>query len=348
MPTPVTFYTDALVYINGVCDAYVGANVAAVARVVGPFLTSMLGIYFLMWSMAGLLGAIRDPFPDFVKRFCTLAAVLVVGYNVAVYNTLITDTFLRGPDELIAGLARSPSASGVVSGLDAMFAQGVELTGRYWAKAGILDGDFGMYAVASAVMFETIVVTAYSFFLIALSKVMLTCLIGLGPLFFIGLLFQPTAGFFNAWLRQMANYFLVPVLVIMVNLLVMTLFARAGTGAAAITSTTEVAQVFPFLAMGLICLLALASVMGVAGGLAGGVSMSSFGMGRFTGSLLRHGVGKLAGTAAPPMLNGGKKVARVGWNAYQNRQRNSIARKSASAPRPAIAAGPEAMSYDPD
>jgi type IV secretion system protein VirB6 len=209
-----------------------------------------------------------------------------------------------------------------------MLNDGLILTTRYWAKAGVLDGDFGMYIVAAAVITVTIVVTAYAFFLMALSKVVLTAVVAIGPVFFIGLLFEATAGFFNAWLRQLANYFLVPVLVVMVNLLVMKLFARAASGPAALTSSAEVAEVFPFLAMGLVCLLALASVLSIASGLAGGVSLSSFGMGRLTASLLnRNGLklGKQIGRhTTRPVAWTGKKVTRGAWSAYQNRSRNSI------------------------
>lgn len=323
-----TLYSDSLNYINAVCESYVGENVAAVARVVGPFLTAMLGLYVALWGFASLRGLVKEPVNEFINRVVKLAAILGIGFNVANYNTLITNTFLRGPDEFVAGLARSPGSSGVITGLDAMLNDGLALTTRYWAKAGVLDGDFGMYIVAAAVITMTIVVTAYAFFLMALSKVVLTAVVAIGPVFFIGLLFERTSGFFNAWLRQLANYFLVPVLVVMVNLLVMKLFARAASGPAALTSSAEVAEVFPFLAMGLVCLLALASVLSIASGLAGGVSLSSFGMGRLTASLLnRKGLklGKQIGRhGTRPVAWTGKKITRGAWSAYQNRSRNSI------------------------
>jgi type IV secretion system protein VirB6 len=132
----------------------------------------------------------------------------------------------------------------------------------------------------------------------------------MGAIFFLGLLFQATAGFFNSWLRQLANYFLIPVLVVMINLLVMKLFSRAASGAAAMTATTEVSQVFPFFAMGLVCLLALASVLSVASGLAGGLLTKS-------GFKLGKKVGKQTGRA-------GKKIGRGAWNLYQNSKRNTI------------------------
>jgi type IV secretion system protein VirB6 len=323
-----TLYSDSLNYINAVCESYVGENVVAVARVMGPLLTAMLGLYVALWGFASLRGLIKEPVNEFINRVAKLAVILGIGFNVANYNILITNTFLRGPDEFVAGLARSPGSNGVITGLDAMLNDGLTLTTRYWAKAGVLDGDFGMYIVAAAVITMTIVVTAYAFFLMALSKVVLTAVVAIGPVFFIGLLFEATAGFFNAWLRQLANYFLVPVLVVMVNLLVMKLFARAASGPAALTSSAEVAEVFPFLAMGLVCLLALASILSIASGLAGGVSLSSFGMGRLTASLLnRNGLklGKQIGRhTSRPAAWTGKKITRGAWSAYQTRGRNSI------------------------
>lgn len=328
MAFSVTFYADSLQYINGVCESFVGENVAAVARIVGPFAFSLLTLYVVLWGFASLRGLVKEPANEFINRVIVIVVVFGIGFNLANYNILITNTFLRGPDEFVAGLTKSPGTAGVIGGLDLMFGQGLEVGARFWAKAGVLRGDFGMYIVALFVWAMTIVVTAYAFFLMALSKVALTLLISLGPLFFIGLLFQATAGFFNSWLRQMANYFLVPVMVVVVNLLVMKLFSRAANGATAITATTEVSQVFPFLATGLVCLLALASVLSIASGLAGGVSLSSFGMGRFTGGLLKYygfAAGKqLVKQTTRSVKWAGKKVGRTAWNAYQGRKRNYI------------------------
>ena len=354
MVAPITLYTDSLSYIDSVCESYIGENVAAVAHVVGPFAFTMLTLYVALWGFAHIRGLIKEAGEEFINRVIMIAIVFGIGFNLANYNVLITNTFLHGPEELIGGLARSSGESGVVSGLDLMLKLGFDTGARFWAKAGVFDGDFGMYLVALAVWAMTIVVTAYGFFLMALSKIALTVLIGLGALFFIGLLFQATAGFFNSWLRQMANYFLVPVLVVMVNLLVMKLFARAAGGAAAMTSSAEVAQVFPFFAMGLVSLLALASVLSMASGLAGGVSLSSFGMGRLTAGLLgKHGfklgkhIGRQTGRAG---AWSGKKVARGAWNAYKTRQRNSIrpARsRTATRTTKAIKHAPLALPYTP-
>lgn len=353
MPPSLTLYTDSLKYINDICESYVGENVAAVAQVVGPFAFSMLGLYVALWGFAHWRGLIEQPAVDFINRVVIISIVFGIGFTFANFNILITNTFLRGPDEFIGALARSSGPAGVVNGLDAMLQQGFDVGARFWSKAGVLDGDFGMYFVALLVWGMTIIVTAYGFFLMALSKIVMTAVIGLGALFFLALLFQATAGFFNSWLRQLANYALVPLLVVMVNLLVMKLFSRAASGAAAITSTTEVAQVFPFFAMGLVTLLALASVLSVAASLAGGVSLSSFGMGRLVGGLLKSGGFKLGKQIGRQTGRAGKKIARGAWNAYQNSKRNTIRpskpqRLAYGQSRPAKAkAQPLALTYNP-
>jgi type IV secretion system protein VirB6 len=323
-----TLYGDSLAYINAVCESYVGENAAAVARVVGPFLFTMMALYVALWGLASFRGAINEPFNEFIGRMLKLTAILAIGFNMANYNILITNTFLHGPDEFIAGMSRNPNAGSVISGLDAMLGDGVKIAGRFWTKAGILNGDPGMYIIAAMVFAVTLAVTAYAFALMALAKVMLTAVIAVGPLFFIGLLFEATAGFFNSWLRQLANYFAVPVLVVMVNLLVLTLFARAASGTTAMTSSAEVSELVPFFATSIVCLMALASVLSVASGLAGGVSLSSFGIGRLAGKfVLRTSVKTgeaLTRQGGRSVMWAGRKVARGAWSVYQNRNRNSV------------------------
>ena len=139
MGAPVTFYMDSLQYINAVCESYVGDNVAAVARVIGPFAVAMLTLYVALWGFASMRGLIKEPANEFINRVITIAVVLGIGFNLANYNILITNTFLRGPDELVAGLANlkgaetAKGAAGVLSGLDAMLQKGFDVGARYWA-----------------------------------------------------------------------------------------------------------------------------------------------------------------------------------------------------------------------
>lgn len=327
MTVPGTFFTDNLGYIERVCDAYVGEQVATVAQAIAPAAFAFLGVYVVLWGFASMRGAIREPLMDMAERVLKVSLVFGVGIGLAEYNTVISDTFLHGPDQLATAMMRPSDQGTFAGGLDLLLSQGFGIGQQFWAKAGLFNGDVGLYFVALAVWTLIIVVTSYGFFLMALSKVALTAVLALGPLFIIGLLFESTSGYFNSWMRQLSNYFLVPILVMAVNLLVLKLFARSAS-AAAIAHAGEVDQIFPFLAMGLVSLLALASVLAIAAGLAGGVSLSSFGAGRLAAHFLhRHGsklVGKGVDYSTRPVRYAGRKAWSATKTSFQGRTKNSI------------------------
>jgi type IV secretion system protein VirB6 len=333
MAVPGTFFTSSLTYIERVCDAYVGEQVAAVAQAIAPVAFAFLGVYVVLWGFASMRGAIREPLLDMAERVLKVSIIFGTGIGLAEYNTVITETFLHGPDQLAAAMIRVPDPGGFTGNLDLLLSQGFDIGKQFWAKAGLFNGDVGLYFIALAVWSLIIVVTAYGFFLMALSKVALTAILALGPLFIISLLFETTAGYFNSWIRQLSNYFLVPVLVMAVNLLVLKLFSRAAS-AAAIANAGQVDQIFPFLVMGLISLLALASVLAIAAGLAGGVALSSFGMGRLAGSLMhRHGrqmIGKGVDYSTRPVRYVGRKTWGATQGAFRGRARNSISQTKIS------------------
>lgn len=319
-----TFWTDSLTYITNVCNAYVLENIAALAKMAIPWATIGLGIYVLVWSFAAMTGSIDEPIMDMVKRVVTLALIFGIGLNVANYNMIITETVMNGPDQFIAGMARAPTTGGVVGALDIIWAQGFKAGAACWTKAGILNGDFGMYLVAIAIFGMTMAVTAYAFVLIALSKVVISVVVVLGSLFILTIMFRATNNFFSSWIQQLSNYFLVPILVVAVNLLVMKLFARAAGDAAKLEGAADIDQVFPFLAMGIVSLMALGSVLSISSGLAGGVSLSSFGMGRMAASMLSHHGKKIVAGTGRAGLKAAATAARPAWNAYKNRNKNSI------------------------
>lgn len=333
---PMT-YQDGFTYVNGVCGSYIGTNVAAVASAIAPAAYSLLGVYVILWGVASMRGLIQEPILEAAVRLMKIAFIFGIGIQLAEYNTYVTDTFFNGPEQLASVLTNSTSNATALSSLDQVLGQGFKIGKTFWDKGGIIDGDFGMYMVALLVWVITIAVTAYAFFLIVLAKIALSLIIALGPLFIISLLFQPTANFFNSWIQQLSNYFLLMVLVIAANVFVMTLFQRAASGATAISSTAQIDQIFPFLIMGVVSLLVTAQLPSIAAGLAGGISLSSYGVGRLGLSVLSRPGRDLASAGyrggKRAAAAGTKKAARAGWNAtggraysaYKNRNRNSLA-----------------------
>ena len=214
------------------------------------------------------------------------------------------DTFVNGPEDLARMLAGSSDNSTTASSMDTIFAAGFAVAKGFLDKGGLLGSDLGFYVIGFSVLLVTICVTVYSFALILLSKIMLCILITLGPIFIISLLFQASAGYFTSWIHKMSNYALLGILVIVTNKLIITLFQRAAVGA---VSSTQIDQVMPVIITGILSVIALAQLTTVAAGLAGGLSMSTAGIGSMGLSMMTGSAGRAASLAGKGVNQGVKK-----------------------------------------
>jgi type IV secretion system protein VirB6 len=334
---PSFVYQDTLAYVNTVCSGYIGASVAGVASAIAPAAYTLLGLYVILWGLASMRGLIQEPITDAAIRAMKIAFIFGVGIGLASYNVYVTDTFFNAPERLAASLKDSTSNTSAIASLDKILDQGFDIGNAFWAKGGLIDGDFGMYLIACFVWVMTILVTAYACFLIVLAKIALSLVISLGPLFIFSLLFQPTGTFFNSWIQQLANYALLTVLAIMANVFVMDLFVDAADQARGVNRMAEIDRLFPFFVTGGVSLLVLAQIPSIAAGLAGGISLSSYGVGRLGFAVLSRPFRDVAGAT----YNKSKDVAKRGtkymarkswqytggtaWNAYKNRS-NTLSR----------------------
>ena len=119
----------------------------------------------------------------------------------------------------------------------------------------------------------------YTMFLIALSSIALAVLLALGPLFIALLLFDATRRFFEAWLAQLANYALITILTVLVAALLLQIVAvLRGANRSAAAAAIMTVDSLNMLLVAVIVFLVMRQVMPIAAALAGGVSLSSFGM----------------------------------------------------------------------
>ena len=145
-------------------------------------------------------------------------------------------------------------------------------------KGGILDGNFSYYLAGIAVYLIVGLTAIYTIFLLTLSRIALSVLLALGPLFIALLLFASTKRFFEAWVAQLANYALISILTVLVAALMMTLMTAAATQAVSTGSGIEIVHgVRVCMAAGL-TFLVMRQVMPMAAGLASGLALSTFGL----------------------------------------------------------------------
>src|ERR1700733_3479929 len=183
----------------------------------------------MIWGYLQLMGRIEEPFIAGLKRIVVLAVVLGVALQLWLYNTVIVDTFFNAPGELAAGIIGTYDSVTVV---DQIIFAGGDAAALLIQKGGIFNGDFSYYLAGFAVYVIVGLTAIYTIFLLALSRIALSVLLALGPLFVALLFFETTKRFFESWIAQLANYAFVAILTVLVAALMMTVISTAATQAA--------------------------------------------------------------------------------------------------------------------
>lgn len=272
-----TFWT----WLEGQLAAYIGANTALMAAALEPAIVTLATVYVMVWGYLHLSGRIDEPLLTGLRRLVMLAVVLGGSLHLWLYNTVIVDTFYRAPAQLASAVVGAPDP---VATVDTIWSQGGAVAGYLWNNGGVFSGDFGYYVAGAIVWVLMGLVCVYTMFLIALSSIALAVLLALGPLFIALLLFDATRRFFEAWLAQLANYALITILTVLVAALLLQIVASYAAQTAARGAAIVTVDALNMVLVAVLVFLLMRQVMPIAAALAGGVSLSSFGLvSRLTG-----------------------------------------------------------------
>jgi type IV secretion system protein VirB6 len=269
------FFATFWSWLNGQLAAYIGDNTSRLAAALEPAAVTLATIYVMAWGYLHLTGKITEPFEAGLKRVALIALILGVGLRLWLYNTVIVDTFYAAPAQLAAAVV---GANDPVGTIDAIWDSGGAVAGNLWQKGGLLSGDFGFYLAGAVVWCLIGVLCVYAMFLIALSSIALAVLLALGPLFIVLLFFDATRRFFTAWIAQLANYGLITILTVMVAALLLKIVQSYAAQTAARGAAILTVDALNMMLIALLVFLVLRQVMPIASGLAGGASLSSFGI----------------------------------------------------------------------
>jgi len=289
------FFATFWSWLNAQLGAYIGDNTARLAGVLEPAVVTLATIYVMAWGYLHLMGKIIEPIEAGLKRIALIALVLGVGLKLWLYNALIVDTFYNAPAQLAAAMV---GANDPVGTIDAIWDSGGIVAGNLWDKAGLWTGDFGFYLAGAVVWCLMGVLCVYAMFLIALSSIALAVLLAIGPLFIALLFFDASRRYFSAWLAQLANYALITVLTVMLAALLLHIVQSYAAQTAARGSAILTVDALNMMLVAVLVFLVLRQVMPIASGLAGGLSLSSFGIASRSGIWATRTAARVAAPAA--------------------------------------------------
>lgn len=268
------FFTEFSQWLDATLATYIADNTARIAALLEPAIVSLGTLYVAVWGYLQLSGKIDEPFIEGMKRLLTLALIPGMSLQLWLYNTVIVDTFFKAPNTLAAGVIGAFDSAGIV---DQVFFDGSDAASLLLQKGGIFDGDFSFYLAGFAVYLIVGLTAIYTMFLLALSKIALSILIALGPLFIGLLFFESTKRFMGAWIAQLANYAFVTILTVLTAALMMQVISAAAKQAAAAGGAIEIGNAAQVCIAAGLTFLIMKQVPSIAAGLASGVALSSFG-----------------------------------------------------------------------
>jgi type IV secretion system protein VirB6 len=317
------FFAGFWTWLNDQLANYIGTHTAAVASALLPAAVALATIYVMIWGYLQISGQIEEPLISGAVRIFALIAIFGVALHLWLFNTLIVDTFYNAPDQLAAALVGSQTTVGTI---DEIWRSGATVADRLLANGGVFGKDFVFYIAGFLVYLIMGLVCVYTLFLIALSKVALSVLLALGPLFIIGLLFDSTKRFFESWVAQLANYGLITVLAVAVGALLLSIVKKFAAATAAVGDSIKVTDSVDMLLVAVIVFLVMRQVMPMAAGLASGIALSTYGM---VSSSLSRALGVAGSTGyqfGRGYLDGRAGEAPSRWDSLRRRLGNRVGR----------------------
>ncbi|CDO49829.1 type IV secretion system protein [Bartonella tribocorum] len=269
-----TLFTQLFTKINQITQTYVTDTSSNAIITITPFVSIGITIAFIIYGWLIIQGAIDMPLSGFVNRFLRISIITSIALTSGLYQPEITNLITQMPYELSKALITNPlNDTELMALLDTVATKGFKYAGRLFEETVFFEANGLLYSLLGIlILLATSSVVAIGGGLVILTKIAITLLVGLGPIFIIALLWQPTYRFFQQWLIQVVNYVILFLLLATVFNLMMNIFANY-LGDMRLDYNQNVAAMFGgALILSIISIMLLLKLSGMANSLAKGIT----------------------------------------------------------------------------
>jgi type IV secretion system protein VirB6 len=190
-----------------VLNSYVLSVVSRLMTALAPVTLTAMTIWVTLYGWAVLRNEVSETLPAFVWKVFKHGLVLAFALESGVYITNVADTanaLATGVASTFLPAGLNPAAiSSPYALLDTFNDRASQLVLDLMKGAGITRLDLLLAAVICSI--GNVVFLCITLFVVTLSKVFLTFVIAIGPLFVLTLAWRPTARFFDSWLSMVFN-----------------------------------------------------------------------------------------------------------------------------------------------
>lgn len=194
-------------------STYIFDTAGNIIEFVRPIFNSLMIIWIAIWGYMTIMGQTNEPLKEGLFRILRIGFIFALALSLGTYVEVVANFLNKGPEQ-IAGAATGLDADSIAVTMDALYCKVFDLVAACWDKAGVLNGNFGMYVIGFGFMIiGTALLLTIAVFLIS-AKLMTAVLLGIGPIFIVLLLFKGTQRFFESWLAQLCNYGMILILTV--------------------------------------------------------------------------------------------------------------------------------------
>ncbi|WP_198266675.1 type IV secretion system protein [sulfur-oxidizing endosymbiont of Gigantopelta aegis] len=198
----LTFFQDTFTNVDEALANYIVNASDNLITTLTPIFTSMMIIWITIWGYMAMMGRIEGLLQDSFFKILKVAFIITLGLKTAQYNEIIVP-FLQGMPEQIASTISGNPTSNIYGLLDNIMNSIYSAGKSSWDRGGMTK--FSPLIIALIIWgfggFMVVLLGA----LLMLSKVAITLLLAIGPIFIIATLFQSTQRFFDSWIGVLMN-----------------------------------------------------------------------------------------------------------------------------------------------
>ena len=192
---------------DGILSTYVLGVVSALMAGIAPIALTCMTIWVTLYGWAILRNEVSETLPVFMWKVFKIGLVLAFALQAGFYISNVADT----ANSLAMGVASTFLPSGVdPTTITSPYALLDKFNDDASAQVADIMKEAGMFrldlVLAAAVFsFGSVIFLCIALFVVTLSKLFLTFVIAIGPLFLLCLAWRPTARFFDSWLSMILN-----------------------------------------------------------------------------------------------------------------------------------------------
>lgn len=190
-----------------ILNTYVLEVVSALIAAITPLALTAMTIWVLLYGWAVLRNEVHESVPTFLWKVIKIGLVLAFALQSGFYIANVSET----ADSLAMGVATTFLPAGAPATtisspyalLDAFNDRASQQVSDIMREADLFRLDLLLAAVVFSL--GSVIFLCVALLIVTLSKVFLTFVIAVGPLFILSLAWRPTQRFFDSWLSMVLN-----------------------------------------------------------------------------------------------------------------------------------------------